>query len=167
MFLSLLNGATLFLFDAKTLGVHRLARWLEDEAITACHLPHAVFRELVDSLSGEQKFPRLRLIRLSGAPVGRTDFDLYKRTFLPQTSLMVSFGTTEIGRICAAVLDQTFSFPKQGTPAGYPRPSIEVLLLDDRGCEVAPNQVGEIAVRGQHLHSGYWRRPELNDAKFL
>jgi amino acid adenylation domain-containing protein len=168
VFRSLLSGGSLFLFDLRTLGVHRLAKWLEDEEITACHLSHAVFRQLVDSLSvGKEKLTKLRLIRLSGAPVNRMDFDLYRKAFLPRTSLMITLGTTEIGRICAAVVDHMFSFPKLGTPAGYPCPGIEVFLLDDRGQAVAPNQVGEIAVKGRHLHSGYWRRPELNDAKFL
>jgi acyl carrier protein len=39
--------------------------------------------------------------------------------------------------------------------------------LDEAGKPVAANTVGEIAVKSRYLARGYWRRPELTQAKFL
>jgi acyl carrier protein len=106
------------------------------------------------------------MIRLSGAPITRQDFDLYKQNFSPATLLRIGMGSTEAGRICSAVLDQTFCFPNEGTAAGYPCPDKKILLLNDNGQEVGPNEVGEIAVKGRGLALGYWQKPELTSTKF-
>jgi amino acid adenylation domain-containing protein len=167
LFSSLLNGASLFPFDIKSEGILRLASWLREEQITICHLPPAVFRQLADVLSGHGKLPSLRIIRLSGAPITRLDFDLYKKISSPGTFLKIGMGATEAGRICSAVLDQTFSFPQEGTAAGYPRRGKQILLLDENGHEVGPNQPGEIAVKGRGLASGYWKNKDRVNAKFV
>jgi amino acid adenylation domain-containing protein len=166
LFSSLLNGASLFPFDIKSEGIQRLANWLREEQITICHLPPAVFRQLADVLSDE-KVSSLRIIRLSGAPITRLDFELYKKISFPGTFLKIGMGATEAGRICSAVLDQTFSFPEEGTAAGYPRRGKQILLLDENGHEVGPNQPGEIAVKGRGLASGYWKNTDHANAKFV
>jgi len=167
LFQSLLNGASLLPFDVKSESIHRLARWLREEQITIFHAPPALFRRLADSLSGGEKFPALRLVLLSGAPITQLDFDLYKRHFAPEALLEIGMGSTEARGICSAVVDQTFSFPADGSPVGYPRPGKKILLLDENGHEVGPREVGEIAVRGRNLNPGYWRRPDLTGSKFL
>ncbi len=167
LYQSLLSGASLFPFDVKSEGVHRLASWLKEEQITVLHSPVAVFRQLADSLSGSDMLPDLRLIRLSGASITQLAFDLYKKNFPPGTFLEIGMGSTEARRICSAVLDQTFSLPKEGAPVGYTRSGKKILLLDENGHEVGPNQIGEIAVKSRYLPLGYWRRPDLTRAKFL
>src|SRR5262249_36287694 len=52
-------------------------------------------------------------------------------------------------------------------PVGYACPGRLISLLDERGHEVAQGEIGEIAVSGRHLASGYWNNPELTRAKFL
>ena len=42
----------------------------------------------------------------------------------------------------------------------------EVLLLDDDGKQVGDNEVGQIVARSRYLSKGYWRRPDLTEAKF-
>ena len=43
---------------------------------------------------------------------------------------------------------------------GLPMPNTELALLDDDGREVAPGQLGEIAIRGPQVMAGYWQRPD-------
>ena len=166
LLVSLLNGATLFPFDMKFQGVHRFARFLKEEQITVCHLPVSLFRQLAESISTQEKISDLRLIYLSGAPITRVDFDLYRKTFSDRTVLEIGMGSTETGGVACAIVDHTFCFPEEGTPVGYPYPGKKILVLDENGHEVASNEIGEIAVKSRNLSLGYWRRPELTETKF-
>jgi amino acid adenylation domain-containing protein len=166
LFSSLLNGGSLFPFDIKSEGIPRLANWLVEEQITICHLSPALFRELADFLSTKEMASSLRFIRLSGAPITRQDFELYKKNFSPRTLLSIEMSSTEAGGSFSATVDRTFDFPEEGTPLGFPLSGKTVLLLDDDGREVEANQVGEIAIKGR-IHAGYWRKPDLTSAKFL
>ncbi|WP_425827227.1 long-chain-fatty-acid--CoA ligase [Streptomyces fractus] len=49
---------------------------------------------------------------------------------------------------------------------GTPVEGVEVRLIDDEGKDVAPGEVGEIAVRGPDVMRGYWNRPEADAAAF-
>jgi len=167
LLISLLNGACLFPFDMKSESVHALTQLVEREQITVLHLPPALFRQLGDIFSGAKLPSCVRLIQLSGAPITQRDFDIFKKLCSPQALLEISMGSTETRGICAALVDRTFSFPKDGAPVGYPRPGKEILLVDDDGREVGPNEVGEIAVKGMNLTGGYWRKPASTNSKFL
>ena len=164
---ALLNGASLFPFDIKSKGVDSLSKWLRAEQITILHMPPILFRQFAQSLSGEDKFPNLRVVHLSGAPITARDFDLYRRTFSPDAVFAFHMGATETALICSAVTDHTFSFPKDGVPVGYPAKGKQILLLNDKGEEVGSGEVGEIAVKSVWLAAGYWRNPQLTKAKFL
>ncbi len=50
--------------------------------------------------------------------------------------------------------------PRKAGSIGTPIRDVEVRLLDDTGRDVAPGEVGELAVRGPNLMKGYWNRPE-------
>jgi long-chain acyl-CoA synthetase len=65
---------------------------------------------------------------------------------LSETSPVASFNMVEVGR-------------KPGT-IGVAIPGVELKLVDDTGAEVAPGEVGEIAIRGENVMKGYWGRPD-------
>ena len=162
LFQSLLNGASLHGFDLKSEGIHGLAKWLKQESITVYHSPPAVFRQLAEAMPAEEELSSLRLIRLSGAPVNRLDFDCYAQKFSPSALLQIVLNSTEANVISSFVTDGTFCFPENGSPVGYPVPDKEVLLLDENGLEVAHGQVGEICVKSRYLPPGYWEQSEIN-----
>lgn len=43
---------------------------------------------------------------------------------------------------------------------GYPIFHIDMKVVDEGGNEVAPDEAGELLIRGPHVTPGYWRRPE-------
>jgi long-chain acyl-CoA synthetase len=47
---------------------------------------------------------------------------------------------------------------------GTPIRGVEMRVLDDDGNDVRPGEIGEIAIRGQNLMTGYWGRPEATAA---
>jgi long-chain acyl-CoA synthetase len=48
---------------------------------------------------------------------------------------------------------------KPGT-IGTPIRGVEMRVVDEHGSEVAPGEIGEIAIRGHNIMKGYWQRPE-------
>ena len=78
VFGALLNGATLSPFNLREEGLMHLAPWLIEEGITVYYAGASVFRHFISTLTGEEQFPMLRLIRLVGESVTSRDVDLYK-----------------------------------------------------------------------------------------
>jgi len=61
----------------------------------------------------------------------------------------------------------TGAFGGSGTGnAGRPGPFVRVRILDARGEECPVGEAGEICVRGDLVHLGYWNRPEVNEERF-
>jgi acyl-CoA synthetase (AMP-forming)/AMP-acid ligase II len=50
--------------------------------------------------------------------------------------------------------------------AGRPSPMTRVRILDPDGRECPVGQAGEICLRGDTVHLGYWNRPEINEQRF-
>jgi acyl carrier protein len=51
-------------------------------------------------------------------------------------------------------------------PVGFPLNDMKILVVDDNGQEVKRECLGEIAIKSRYLALGYWRQPELSEAKF-
>jgi len=96
IFRALLNGACVFPFNLKEEGLVNLTDWLIKKEITIYHSVPSVFRYFINALSGEEEFPKLRLIHLGGEPVSKRDVELYKKHFSPDCLLLNNLGATEL-----------------------------------------------------------------------
>lgn len=167
IFGALLNGAGLFSFPFKMRSFQQLAQWLVCEEITICHFVPTSFRHFVESLTGDEEFPNLRMIRLGGEAIYKQDVALFKKHFPDHCILRVGLASTEAGSICWNFIDKRTEIITEVVPVGYPVKGIELLLLDKDYQPVRTGEVGEIAVRSRYISPGYWHRPDLNHAKFL
>ncbi len=52
--------------------------------------------------------------------------------------------------------------PERLTSAGRPWTTVEVRIEDEAGQALPDGKVGEVVLRGPHMMSGYWKRPELS-----
>ena len=164
IFCSLLNGAALFPIDMRRVGIEGLAQCINSEGITIYHSVPTVFQRL---LNEGQDFKSLRIIRLEGDRATQKDLTLFQKHFGNNCLLVNGLGATETG-----ITRQYFANNRtrlRGTqfPIGYATEDMQTLLLDELGAEVAQGQVGEIAIRSHYLARGYWRQPELTEARFV
>ena len=166
-FHSLLNGAGSYPWNVKDEGLEHLAEWLIGQEITVYRSGPRVFRQFVKTLNGKIHFPKLRVIILAGEPVHSADIELYKKHFSSDCLLINTLGTHEVGPFRMCVINKKTHIAHGSVPVGYEIPGKEVLLLDDNRQVVGFNRVGEIAVKSRYLSPGYWRRPDLTEARFI
>lgn len=163
----LFHGACVYPINVKQDGLARVAHVLMQEEITVYLSVATTFRHFVSALTTDAVFPKLRLIMLHGELLYKRDVELYKRHFSPECVLVNGLASTEAGSIARYLIDHETQIAGDIVPVGYPTVDKDILLLDDAGHEVAPGQIGEIAVRSAYLSPGYWRRPELTRAAFI
>jgi len=167
IFSALLNGAALFPFALKEEGLSDLAGWLIREEITIYNSVATVFRHFISTLTGEERFPKLRLVHVGSETIYKRDVELYQTHFSEGCIFVANLGSTEVSPIRQYFADKETRIAGSTVPAGYAVKDTEVLILDEDGREVGPNHIGEIAVRSRYLSQGYWRSPELTRAAFL
>lgn len=168
IFGALHNGASLFPFDLKHEGVPNLAKWLIEEEITIYHVnPPTVFRQLARVLAEEERRPKVRLIRMAGDSIYKQEVDTFKKYFADHCVLYIVLSSGETGTMTQYFIDKDTEINRSNVSLGYASPGMELQLLDDAGRQVGLHQIGEIVVKSRFLASGYWRRPDLTDEKFL
>lgn len=163
---SLLNGATVYPYNVRDEGTPRLADWLTSEQITVCHFGPTLFRHFAGALTGDRKFPALRLINLGGEAVYARDIELFKNHFAMGCIFVNSLACTEVGTFAQYFIDHDSEVSGERIPAGHAFGDIEISLLDEHGDEAATGQVGEIVLKSGYLSPGYWRNPELTQKVF-
>jgi amino acid adenylation domain-containing protein len=165
IFGSLLNGATLCMYDIKEDGLAHLADWLIKEKITLLGSAVTVYRLFMGSLTGNENFSDLRLIYLGAEPFYKKDVELYKKHFPPKCIMIHGMGATETGTFLRFLINKETRLKGNSIPAGYALQDMEVRLVDEAGKDTS-TQEGEIVVKSRYLSLGYWGQPELTQAMF-
>lgn len=107
----------------------------------------------------EVDFGRLRLVISGGAPC---PLPVMERFWDRGVDFKMGYGLTE-------ATGNNFWLPPErirdkGTSVGQPLFHIDAKVVDDEGGECPAGEVGELWLRGPHVMSGYWRRPEETEA---
>lgn len=158
--LTLANGATLMSFPAVESGTTGLAQWLIAKHVTVFVAAASLFRHFVRSLDPSDRFPDIRLVKLSADAA--TDEDLAAcRRHMPVATLMNVVGCSEVGHIACAMFPPGVPAGEGRLPVGRPIGSIGLRLLDEEGDECPPGVPGTMEVRARYLAGGYWRDPDL------
>ncbi|MEU2246199.1 AMP-binding protein [Streptomyces sp. NPDC019224] len=114
-----------------------------------------------------EHFASFEVISSGGAPLPPALVEKFRADFGPY--LRNGYGLTECTAPCAAVPPEREApvDPVSGTlSVGVPGPDTVVRILDETGAEVPFGELGEIAVRGPQVVSGYWGLPEATAAAF-
>jgi acyl-CoA synthetase (AMP-forming)/AMP-acid ligase II len=131
------------------------------EAIAGHHCTHGLLfaptiREIVEQQAGGHDLRSFR----SGL-----DLPGWQSLVTADTSawgrLNGGYGQTETNMAVLAALTEGAS-----NTSGRAAPYAEVRIVDADDRDVPQNAVGQIVVRGQSVHQGYWQRPEINTKRF-
>lgn len=165
LYAGLLHGATLYPLSIKTqIAMEEMAGWLIDEEISVYHSVPTVYRYFIQTLSGDELFPHLRLIILGGEKVLEHDVVLFRQYFGLQTTLVNLYGQSESSYNSSQFFVADKQFEK--VTLGKPIPGTRFLVLNEEGEEAGPFETGEIFVHNAHLAVGYWQDPEKTRKAF-
>ena len=110
---------------------------------------------------------RLRLVQYGASPISETVLRRFVEA-LPNVDLVQSYGMTEMSGPFT-ILPANLHRPIAGEPdprlrsAGRAAIGIELRILREDGSTAPVGEVGEIAIRGPNVMSGYWNQPDLTD----
>ncbi|HXR17357.1 MAG TPA: AMP-binding protein [Terriglobales bacterium] len=154
---TLISGATLHLsprFDPaaalEALEKNRLTVMLGVPAMFALLLQYAETKGF-ESV----KFPALRIISSSGAPLDAALKTAVEKFF--ELPLYNGYGVTECSPNIAQAKIET---PRKDTSVGRVFPGVEVKFMGADRKPVGEGEVGELWVRGPNVMKGYYRAPE-------
>jgi acyl-CoA synthetase (AMP-forming)/AMP-acid ligase II len=113
----------------------------------------------------------LRCIYYSGSPIApavlRRAIDVFGPIFLQ------GYGSTESGTVYNTILypdehvDALQRRPERLSSCGRPNPFFDVKIVDDKGKEATPGDIGEVWVRGDAVSREYWQQPEATAAAYV
>lgn len=139
-------------------------RAIEQHQVTTAMLPPVMIQMLVDhpdreahDLSGFQSF-------LYGAsPMPEALLQRAMAAF-PSARFTQAYGMTEVAPVATLLTDADHSAGHRLRSAGRAAPHCEVKVVGLDGAEMPRGQVGEVAISGGHVMSGYWGRPQESAA---
>ena len=114
-------------------------------------LNHPKFREI--------DFTSLKFSSGGGMAVQRAVAERWQE--ITGSVLAEGYGLTETSPVVAI---NRFDIEAFTGCIGLPVPSTECKIIDDDGCELPVNEVGELCVRGPQVMQGYWNDPEETSA---
>ncbi|RBP43811.1 amino acid adenylation domain-containing protein [Roseimicrobium gellanilyticum] len=166
MFVSLLNGATLYPYNLRLAGLASLTPWLEQERISIYTSSVTLFRQFAGCVQAGVSFPHLRIIRLGTEELRLADVELFKSRFPRGCVLLNCLGSTETFNYARFRIDHDTLISDKAVPVGLPPEGTTLSILNEEGNECREGEVGEIVAYSAYLSPGYWRDDALTADRF-
>lgn len=166
IFGALLNGATLCPYEVKEFGVVAFPNFVNNNSISVLHMIPSLFRAIAEYNENKEFLKKIRLLYFGGEAAKNREYEYYKSFCSNECLLLNSYGSTEYNIVAQYFVDKESKITSQTIPVGFPNPLIELLLLNDEGKEVLPNQIGEFVVKTKFLPNGYWKNEKESQKKF-
>lgn len=102
----------------------------------------------------------MRLFVSGSAPLPAHVFDQFLAKF--GHAILERYGMTET----LMNISNPLAGERRPGTVGLPLPGVSVRIITGDGRPVAPNEAGEVQIKGDNVFAGYWRRPEATRAAF-
>lgn len=154
---TLATGGTLVLLDAPRPA--EVLEALAEAAITTTFAPPTMIHMMMrEPGAGSLTFPALRNLIFGAAPMRAEEVARAQSVFGPV--LASTYGQTEAPQIATMISAAELERDDRRASVGRATALTRVATLDPQGDVLPPGEVGEIAIRGDLVMSGYWREPE-------
>lgn len=164
IFSSLLNGATLSIFDLKKEDFSSVSRRIIEEQVTIYHSTASVFRYFSESLVPATCFEHIRFAVLGGEQARKGDLMHFNHHFLPEATLANLYGLSELTIGTMAFFPHGTRVNTENLPIGSPIDSMDITLINPDG--IPTPGTGQMVVSSPYLAKQYWNRPDLTAEKF-
>ena len=167
MILSYATGGKLVLMPVGRFDPGVALQIIEREKITSFGgVPTIMWRIL--EYPDLEKFDLSSVQRASygGAPAAPELVERIEQVFPNlRKTLATAYGLTETASVATAISGEDY-FAHPGS-VGRAAPTVEVRTVNEDGVDAAPNERGEVWIKGPTvMNRGYWRRPDANEAAF-
>ena len=174
----LTHGAGFHALAATARGAHQvipadpsfdppaILRLLRDARVTNTWMVPTQIVMLTDAVAAgaSAELPDLRHVVYGGAPFAPSELERALDEFGPVFVQLFGQGETPMTATVLPAEDHAAAHggdrPERLRSAGYPRPGMDVRILDEHDVEVPTGGIGEVCVRGPAVMLGYWQRPE-------
>jgi len=147
-------GGTIVLID--NISPKSIAKSISDHNVTCVMAVASIYENLVRLQESHTfNFSSLRIPESGGMHTNPTLAQKFKDRF--KIPIVPVWGSTETTGIALAAPVQGEHKPGS---MGKPCPYFEVRIVDENGEELAPNEVGEMVIKGPAVCSGYFGNPE-------
>jgi len=139
-----------------------LSRLTAENACTAlCAVPYHLNTLVKSGCLSQYDFSSLRLIASSADKLSPSVIDGLTAA-LPHVRIFSMYGLTEAATRVCYVPPEMIHAKKES--CGRPLPGVELKIVLEDGRAAAPNETGEIFVRGPNVMTGYFNDPDLTAA---
>ncbi|PRD13920.1 long-chain-fatty-acid--CoA ligase FadD [Pantoea coffeiphila] len=152
-----LGGANLLITNPR--DIPGLVKELAKYPFTAITGVNTLFNALLnDEGFNKLDFSSLSLSAGGGMAVQKSVAERWEK--LTGHYLLEGYGLTECSPLVSV---NPYDIQCHNGSIGLPVPSTDVKLVDDEGNEVAPDEPGELCIKGPQVMLGYWQRPDATD----
>ncbi len=140
----------------KSFDAEEYLKLLQQEQGTIMFMVPTMYQLLADTENFEAAdFSAVRFCITGGSPCPEILYHLYWERGLP---FKQGYGLTEAGPNCFALADNMIKekIGSVGKAVFYGRAK----SVNEEGTAVSPGEIGELAIKGPHLFSGYWNNPQ-------
>lgn len=153
---ALLNGAGVYMFDPRSMGVRGFPAWIAAQKLTTLHLTPSLLRSLVGALAPGMTLPELRLVTMCSEPVYGADIAAIRPHLSKSCSCVNWCGSSEMGSLAFYQIGAEMRLPQGPIPAGALAAGKEVMLYRDDGTPAPQGETGEVVVNSAFMAAGYW-----------
>ncbi|MGH7506105.1 MAG: amino acid adenylation domain-containing protein [Longimicrobiales bacterium] len=164
LFVPLVSGGCILIYDDQPGRVPALLRVLEDDAVDVVKLTPSHL-----SLLGGRSFPgrRIRTLIAGGEELRTDQATAALRALGRGVSIYNEYGPTEATVGCMIHCYDAARDTDATVPIGVPAAGARIVLLDEGSSVVPAGVAGEICIGGRGLARGYRRQPELTEERFI
>ncbi len=165
-------AATQLIPSGRSFDPDHILKLVQDERVTkiAFIAPTMITMLLNSPAIGKYDTSSLRFIGYGGSPMYLEDLKRAIHAFGPvfcqiygqgESPMTISMLTPDDHRLAMSGAAQ-----ERLASAGRVRKDITVAVLDSEDRELRDNEIGEIAIKGDVVMSGYWKKPEATEEAF-